>query len=61
MKDTYKQAQMHIKTRSDGMFVVFDKDQRQRYKAPTREEAKRWIDEHTPARRAAHVLEMGES
>lgn len=37
----------HVKPRADGVFVVFDKDQKFKFKAATPEEAQRWIAEHT--------------
>jgi hypothetical protein len=36
-----------VKPRADGVFVVFDKDQKFKFKAATPEEAQRWIAEHT--------------
>lgn len=59
VRDIYKHQApaLHIKARSDGMFVVFDKDQKLRYKAPTREAAQAWIANELALRQPRRQVE----
>lgn len=54
-----QQPSFHVKARSDGFFVVFDKDQRLRFKANSRDEVNQWIAEHVPQKGNKHAIAQG--